>query len=495
MRTMRAAAMASLVTLAACGEFDAPNQNSSTLGELTQGTPSRIAVATAAQGLLGSVTGTNGGLRTAFGTQAGALGSYGREYYNLDVSNPQNIVTIYSPAGGNSFKNQIRWTGAYATMAQANIVVAAADQGLGMTTAEKEGVKGFAKTIKAIELFWIIRQSDSYGAALDALSDPTAPPPAIASKDAVYTEILRLLDEAAAHLTAAGSAAFPFAMTTGFADFSTPVTFRQFNRGMRAKVNVTWVSSPTLTPDAKYTAALADLAASFIDTTAGASLSKGAYHTFSTLSGDVLNGLYDPTSRQRYASRHFARDAQLKTVGGVRDDRYTNKIDTLVPRVTRYDFAMDYKFKIYNTPTTPAVILKNEELILLRAEANLNLGNTALALTDINTVRARSGGLPPYTGDATLKQPATLLDELLYDRRFSLMYENGDRWVDARRYGRLNTLKEDAVETAPGVPVANRATDVVWPHFMIPINECLPRNPQPAGCTTFPTPVPVSFVP
>ena len=48
-------------------------------------------MATAAQGLLGTVTATNAGLRGAAGTVAQTFGFYGREGYNLDVSNPQNI--------------------------------------------------------------------------------------------------------------------------------------------------------------------------------------------------------------------------------------------------------------------------------------------------------------------------------------------------------------------------------------------------------------------
>ena len=45
---------------------------------------------------------------------------------------------------------------------------------------------------------------------------------------------------------------------------------------------------------------LTDLAASFLDTTQP--LSLGAYNTYSTNSGDVINTLYDPTGRQFFAN-------------------------------------------------------------------------------------------------------------------------------------------------------------------------------------------------
>ncbi|HJU74463.1 MAG TPA: RagB/SusD family nutrient uptake outer membrane protein, partial [Gemmatimonadaceae bacterium] len=108
------------------------------------------------------------------------------------------------------------------------------------------------------------------------------------------------------------------------------------------------------------------------------------------------------------------------------------------------------------------------ELILLRAEANIGNGNLVAALTDINLIRTRSGGLAPYTGPITA---TAVLDELLYNKRYSLYFE-GHRWIDLRRYNRLGTLPRD------------RATHRVFSAFPFPANECLARTPQPStGCT------------
>src|SRR6185295_14945988 len=92
------------LSVVACTDKNAPDLNASTTSDLS-GSPSRVAIGTAAQGLLGSVTGTNVGVRNIFGTNRGNLGILGREAYNLDVSNPQNIPTFYTSQGGNSFKN------------------------------------------------------------------------------------------------------------------------------------------------------------------------------------------------------------------------------------------------------------------------------------------------------------------------------------------------------------------------------------------------------
>jgi len=333
----------------------------------------------------------------------------------------------------------------------------------------------------------VIRQTDESGAAVDALESPTMAPPPIVSKAEVYTAILSYLDDAKTHLDA-GGASFSFTMPTGWAVFNTPPKFLQFNRALRAWVNITLLN---------YADALADVNASFLDP--AKPMSYGAYHTYSTTPNDALNPLFDPTARQLYASREFADSAQLKSPGGAPDDRFTNKLITLTEltgsdSVTRYGFNVRYAFKIYPTNTTPGVVMKNEQLLLIRAEANIGLGNNSAAIADINLVRAASGGLPPisdpYVPNVALKQPGVcgtqacaaaaipstaLLEELLYEKRYSLMYELGERWIDARKYGRNQDLER------------NRDGDINWKYLMIPINECISRgSSQPPGCTVYP---------
>ncbi len=88
----------------------------------------------------------------------------------------------------------------------------------------------------------------------------------------------------------------------------------------------------------------------------------------------------------------------------------------------------------YATPSTPIPIIRNEELILLRAEANIGLSNLLPATDDINVVRTVSGKLASIPVLAT---PTAALDELLYNKRYSLLYEGGHRWIDMRHYSRL----------------------------------------------------------
>jgi hypothetical protein len=86
-------------------------------------------------------------------------------------------------------------------------------------------------------------------------------------------------------------------------------------------------------------------------------------------------------------------------------------------------------------------------------------------LTDINTIRTRSGNLPALGGfaDAT-----AALNELLYNKLYSLMFEGAHRWIDARRYGLLGTLPLDRPTGSP--------PDVVFSTLPIPTDETLPRQ-------------------
>ena len=83
----------------------------------------------------------------------------------------------------------------------------------------------------------------------------------------------------------------------------------------------------------------------------------------------------------------------------------------------------------------PIAFLKNEELILLRAQAKVGLGDLAGALADVNFVRAASGGLAPV---APFANATEAINRILWEKRYSLLFESAHRLVDLRAYGRLN---------------------------------------------------------
>ena len=117
-----------------------------------------------------------------------------------------------------------------------------------------------------------------------------------------------------------------------------------------------------------------------------------------------------------------------------------------------------------------ANVIRDEELVLLRAEAEWFTGAKAPALTDINLVRQNAGGLAPTT--LIIASPdSDFVKELLYNRRYSLLWEQGTRWIDARRFHRLGDIPKQP-------PVGGN----VAPVMPIPDPECNARG-LPNSCT------------
>jgi hypothetical protein len=167
----------------------------------------------------------------------------------------------------------------------------------------------------------------------------------------------------------------------------------------------------------------------------------------------------------------FLTDAQ-KQAGGALDNRYLTKIRTGLPsrqgpisNSLPTSASSTLGFAIYPTSTTSVPVIRNEELILLNAEVQLGLGNAAGAITTLNIPRTVSGLLPPSTLTAA-SGTAAILQGILYEKRFSLMFE-GLRWIDMRRYGLLSQLPLDI----PSGPNANFVA-IVQP---ISQAECLTR--------------------
>ena len=320
-------------------------------------------------------------------------------------------------------------------------------------------MKGFVQTIAAMELLRQIKIRDTIGIVVDIPADPHSLG-TVVGKDAALARIADMLDSARTHLQAGGTA-FPFVLTSGFAGFNTPATFTLVNRGIRARVDVY---------RRQWAQALTDIAASFVDTssTSLATLAKGAYNVWSTASGDSPNPLFDPTPTALYVHPSITTGAQ-KRADGSNDLRLTRKTAPGTVRSLQ-GVTGTTKFTIYASQNDPTPILKNEELILLRAEANFQLGNRNAALADVNFIRVNSGGLAPlpagFSGD--------LLTEILYNRTYSLLFEQGTRWVDARRYGRLAQLPK----------LNSSIAELIFPWVMFPDAECLQRGQQPAQACT-----------
>jgi hypothetical protein len=317
-------------------------------------------------------------------------------------------------------------------------------------------------------IFEIAETRDSLGGLIDINDNPFVLAPFV-SRDSMYKYAMSILDDGASKL-ATGGAAFPFTLAPGFAGFNTPSTFAQFNRALKAKVAVHYATRGG--GSAAWQAALTALGQSFINAgaTTRAALDVGVYDTYAP-APDTPNPLTQATNTNLYAHMSIQADAQLKA-SGQPDDRYTAKIRTGLPSrqgPTANNLPTSAPstlgFSIWPTQSSTIPIIRNEELILLRAEAKQGSGDKGGAIADLNIVRQNSGGLPASTLTAASSDDA-VITAILYEKRYSLLME-GDRWMDMRRYGKIDLLPLDI----PSGPNKNFVAKVM----PVPQAECLNR--------------------
>lgn len=437
MRTKLCAALAGLLVVGACN-FDILNTNQPTQDDLITN-PTRDKLSAAATGLFASARGGIQGF-------IWRLGSMGREGINLSGNNqPDFIEPYYGPINGGGSFGGTQWGDRYTAIRSGNIYLAALANDKDLSAAEKAASSGFAKTLNALALLYIVEARAGLGAPVDVGRDVTAGPAPFVSEDSVYGYILELLNSGQSDL-AAGGAAFPFPVPPGFTGFDTPGTFVQFNRALAAKANNLRATAGCGGNAGNcYTASLAALAASFIDPTP-ASFPSGVFFDYSTAPGDAQNTLSDPLNGLTFFALQDDTAQADTQATGQKDQRALDKIAPagIVQNLSAIPIPGELKFTVFLTggaadPGHSIPIIRDEELILLRAEAEWFTGAKAAALTDLNLVRQNSGALPATTvgtGDAD----SVFVKALLYERRFSLLWEQGTRWIDARRFGRLSDI-------------------------------------------------------
>jgi hypothetical protein len=357
----------------------------------------------------------------------------------------------------------------YSAIRTINTYLTALPQAAGMTEAEVRASAGFAKTMKAWHIHRLAVRTGQLGIPLDVDRPITAEPAPFVSFEAAMEAASALMDEAAADL-AAGGAAFPFSAAPGYTGFTTPATFLRFNRALAAKILVHRATFAACT--GCWAQASTALSGSFI-TTAGlpGSLSTGVNFGYSAASGEPTNPVTENLTSDRYwVHPSIMAGAQLKA-NGQPDDRLTRKVLAAGRTRTLNDLVGTHKPVLYNSAANPASAsigtpipwINNEELLLLRAEIRWNTNDRQGALDDLNLVRLHSGGLAATsltTGSPTIDFVTALLYNLLY----SLMWAQGTRWIDARRYGRTQQLPQD------------RAGDTRYENMIVPEAECSARS-------------------
>jgi len=384
------------------------------------------------------VTGTQSAMRINVGLYLDDVSVIGREIYRFSTGDPRYTTDLLGAEGAeldpNGFYLTNPWATRYRVVKNGNLLIKAASASTFVTDAEKKGYSGFAKTMMAHQLLLNLNLTYENGIRVD-VANPDQPGP-FQKNDEALASIAALLDEANSDLA---SAQVSFPLTSGFLGFNDASGLQKVNRALAARVAVY---------REQWQQALDALDESFFDV--NGDFSTGVYHVFGTGSGDQLNPAFFPRNQNgdvRLAHPTYATDIESGD----------NRIEKAVLRNEVASFqglSSNRDVWVYTSSTAPVPIIRNEELILIFAEANIQLDNLAEGRDALDVIR-NAHGLANFSGPLTKD---ALIDEMLKQRRYSLLFE-GHRWVDLRRYDRLSELPID------------RPEDDVWDMFPLPVTE------------------------
>jgi hypothetical protein len=173
------------------------------------------------------------------------------------------------------------------------------------------------------------------------------------------------------------------------------------------------------------------------------------------------------------------------------DNRQTDWVgsytDSTTTPATTYYFPYKYKLGSYGNAavTEYSMILRLGEQYLIRAEAEIEQGQTAAGIADLNVLRSRARGaatlavpnpLPPLSAGMSKTAAMTAL---VQERRIELFSEFGHRWYDLKRLpGLSNPSGSLADEVMPAATAAKGGTwNDEWELYPVPLTE-MEANPK-----------------
>jgi hypothetical protein len=428
--------------VAACSNPTVPNYNA------LNGFPHTAAA------LQSEVTGAFDGVRTDIGNFNLFTDGMARNtaYFTASEQRFVSVVTGESFAGpGDVFMGPSVWDfyfnavkGVDTIIGNISAIVVTTSSGSGpMPVAQQEALFGAMETLKAMYYMYIAQTRDTLGVPVNEVGRPAGatPSPILCNRD-VWAQIVAMLDSAADSLTVAGaSATFPVNMPPGFSLVSANAgSFIGLTRALRGKARIEFAYSTgrptdTLTAGtpnaAQLDSAVTDIqgAAPIFSTAlssaeAVAANDLGVFHDFSTTSNDVQNPI-----NTNAAAIWVLFDA-LNDIDTT-DLRFTAKFgEGSGPTSVGAHIGSTWHYVNNISGSEPIPLVRNVELQLLLARANLGLGNFTTAIALANAVRTNVGGLPAATVSADYVDARNFV---LAEQRVSTMTEAlGDR-LDALR--------------------------------------------------------------
>jgi hypothetical protein len=401
--------------------------------------------------------------RLNLGNQTLMFSSFSRDAINFTTTDNE-FVTMWGGDGtaisSSRFYGTTNWQPYFTSVRQAQQLLTALPAAVPAYSAgDLAKWKGIIYTIEAYAYMNAELTKDTLGLPYNGpLGNVNTPAPILCARDA-WKAIVALLDSGETQLNVDPSAGLPTPLPPGFAAVSaqaspstTAGSFAAFNRALAAKANLELAyaiaRSPGGTPPTPTTTGSPDAAAlNRADSAlhASALYNPGAlaaakpgdftdalavYQNFSGASGDIANPWQGPYLTTAYVLVEALADIESG------DNRLLKLIPSGGPAGTKYaaGVASSMTFGMYQTPTSPMPMIRNEELNLFEAQIRLGLNDIPGAVNAINAVRQNVAGLAPIS--AAGQTYFTLRNQILHELRASTMGEpNGDRMAAIRDYG------------------------------------------------------------
>lgn len=421
-------------------------------------------VAGSPQTLQSLATGLAAQFRTA---TAGSYFTYGaymaRDAIYPDPSDTRRLTEFYETQPDPSdFIGVAQWAGYYSALRAAHTILA--DPSVArLSAADQAATRGYVHVVEAMSYLHLIEYRDELGASIQT-DDPTAVPP-IRTKQAVLTYTSALLDSAATELAAAGNGELPFTLPRGYTDhgdYASTANLLRLAKGLKGKAEVLRATDQTAPNTASAAAAIAALDAALSDapgTPDSVYLAKGPYFEYQPNAPESFANPVDDKKillTDNFVASIDAGDARAAII------EPTDAQQATIYRASNRAVQTDPNVSSNLTAQIP--MLRNAELYLLRAQAEIVAGDLVAATRDVNVVHTVEGKLPPLP---TFTSVTAAQDAVLYEYRYSFILQGPQHLVALRSYGRINT----AYVSQPGIPTPGPASDALVQVLPIPKAE------------------------
>ncbi len=312
-----------------------------------------------------------------------------------------------------------------------------------LSAGDQGATAGFVRNLEAQSYIRLIAYRDSNGVVIQG-PDPSKQDP-IKQKASVLAYTSALLDSALTNLTGA-SAAMPFTVPSGYqvdGDYSKTANQILYNRGLKGKVEVMRLlntQAPNAASAATAITALNIALAGAPSPMTQAYLNMGPYYQYNPSAPESASNPLVSSSllvTDNFVNSFMPGDIraqQIEPSNAVTVDGFTGRYRLL-----------ETDPKNTSLLTNPLPMLRNAELFLRRAQAEIAIGDLADATRDVNYVHTVEGGLPAYS---TFPTAAAAINAVLYEYRYSFVLQGAQHIGALRDYNMFNL----AYVSQPGIP-------------------------------------------